>query len=69
MATINYEKEWTRIATRLEWTLTRIEKMLAEAKFEDERTPLRVQMATVMTQLEHARSVAQDYATKRRNAV
>ena len=65
MPAINYEKEWHKIATRLEWNLLRLQSMLARATQEDERAPIMARIASVSAQIEHAHSMANTYAAKR----
>jgi hypothetical protein len=68
MASINYEKEWVRIATRLEWTLARLQRQLARAQLDDERAPILAKMGSVQIQIDHARDVAGTYAAKRQKS-
>ena len=56
MATINYTKEWLRIANRLEWMMIRMQKQLESAQQDDERAPILAKMATVQVQIDHARA-------------
>ena len=65
MATINYAKEWARMATRLEWMMIRMQKQLESAQQDDERAPILAKMATVQVQIDHARAQANRFTPER----
>jgi len=56
MASLNYAKEWLRIANRLEWTMIRLQKQLVSAQMDDERAPILAKISTVQVQIDHART-------------
>lgn len=69
MATINYAKEWTRIANRLESMMIRMQKQLESAQQDDERAPILAKMAKVHVQIEHARAQVSRLTAKRHTSM
>jgi hypothetical protein len=64
MASINYGREWQRIAERLQWSVLRLNNQLEAAETDEEREALNTKLELVKTQLTRARSEAQRYALK-----
>ena len=58
MGTINYAKEWQRIALRLEWSVIRLTKQLEAAETDEERAPIIAKLERIRVQIEQARSEA-----------
>ncbi|MCL4505402.1 MAG: hypothetical protein M1434_12840 [Chloroflexi bacterium] len=65
MATINYEKEWLRIAQRLDWACVRLRLQLDAAQTDDERSALRARLNSVYEQIDRARREADRFSAKR----
>ncbi|HEY3291183.1 MAG TPA: hypothetical protein VGK87_13730 [Anaerolineae bacterium] len=68
MASINYEKEWLRIATRLEWTLAQLTHELEIAQTDDERQSLQASIKSVKDQIDRAQTEADRFTTKRKQS-
>ena len=58
MGTINYAKEWQRIAMRLEWSVIRLTKQLEAAETDEERAPIIAKLERIRVQIEEARAEA-----------
>jgi hypothetical protein len=65
MPTINYAKEWHRIAVRLEWSAIRLRKQLEAAETEEERAVLTAKLQRVQEQIEQAHTEAARFTVKR----
>ena len=58
MGTINYAREWQRIATRLEWSVIRLTKQLEAAETDEERAPIIAKLEKIRVQIEQAHTEA-----------
>lgn len=65
MATINYEKEWLRIAQRLDWAVVRLKLQLDAAQSDDERSAIRARLNSVYEQIDRARREADRFTARR----
>lgn len=65
MGIINYEKEWLRIAQRLEWSVVRLKLQLDAAQTDDERTAIRAKLNAVYEQIDRARREADRFTSRR----
>lgn len=68
MASINYEKEWMRIVTRLEWTLVQLKRELEVAQTDEERHALQATINSVRDQIDRAQTEADRFTTKRKQS-
>ena len=66
MASINYEKEWSRIVTNLERTEIRLIKELEMSGADDERADAAGKLVHVRTQLAQARAQLATLSERRR---
>ena len=56
MATINFIKEWQRIADRLGWTVIKLNQQLAVSESDEERRGINAKLEQVRSQINQALS-------------
>jgi hypothetical protein len=64
MAGINYTREWQRVADRLEWSASRLRRIVLNAETDDERNATQAELDRTLANLNHAREEVARFKAK-----